>query len=206
MIRIIFFDFDLTLVNSMPGVKASYLALCRITGEKPSKNGFKKYCGPKVSKNIEHFYRISGLSKKQLIETFHKAYISKIPEMRFYAKDLLPKLKQRKIKIVIITNNDDIATKAVCRHFKIKYNLLITDDEMKKYEAKHDMMHKLLGKFRIHKSEALYVGDQIIDVREAHKTGIRSVIVPRGLFHRAYILSYHPDFMLSNLNKIIKII
>lgn len=200
MIKIIFFDFDLTLVNSMPGAKATYYSLCRITKQNPTRNGFKQYVGTRFSKMIDNLHNLSGTPRKELTDAYNNIYESKIPEMRFYGKDLFPKLKG--IKIAILTNNNGDAVKKVCKYFKIRYDYLIADENMEKDDKKHNAVIKLLKKLKFKHSEALYVGDHINDVIEAHRAGIKSVIVPTGVFKKLYIMKYHPDFMVSSINKV----
>ena len=75
---------------------------------------------------------------------------------------------------------------------------------MKQDETKHDVIKKAMKSLK--PSEAIYVGDHINDVIEAHKAGIKAVIVPTGVFKKLYMKRYHPDYMLSSLNKLIDII
>ncbi|MBD3354461.1 HAD-IA family hydrolase [Candidatus Woesearchaeota archaeon] len=203
-IKAVFFDFDLTLVDTKPGVKASYKALSKLTDKKPTKKGFRKYVGSRFSEMIERLHKESDISKKKLIQTYLKAYRSKIPKMKYHGKKIIPMIKDK--KIIILTNNYKKAVKAVCRYFNIKYDKLITDQDMKKYQKKHDAMIKTLKRLDLKKSEAVYVGDHINDVKEAHKAGIKSVIVPTGVYKRSYLKKFHPDFLLPSLKKFPKII
>ncbi|MBW2995938.1 HAD family hydrolase [Candidatus Woesearchaeota archaeon] len=202
MIKTIFFDFDLTLVNSRAGAKATYRALWKLTNQKTSKRGFQKYVGSKFSDMINSLHKKSGIPKQKLINVYEEVYAANIPKMKFYGKTLLPKLKG--IKIIILTNNHRKSVIKACRHFKIRYNLLVASEDMKKDEKKHDIIKKAMKSLK--SSEAVYVGDHINDVIEAHKAGIKAVIVPTGVFKRMYIKKYHPDFMIPNLNKLIEII
>jgi len=124
--------------------------------------------------------------------------------MKFYGKKLLPKLKG--IKIIIITNNNRKAVKQACKYFKIKYNLLIANEDMKKNQRKHNAIKKTLKKLKLEPEQTFYVGDHINDITEAHKAGIRSVIVTTGVFKKPYIKKHHPDFIISDINKVLKLI
>ncbi len=203
-IKAVFIDFDLTLVDTKPGVKASYRALCKLTNQKPTKKGFERYVGSRFSETIDRLHKESNIPKKKIIQTYLKAYKSKIPNMKYYGKKIIPKLKDR--KIIILTNNYKKAVKAACRHLNIKYDRLITDQDMKKDQKKHDAIIKTLNKLNLKKSEAVYVGDHINDVKEARKAGIISVIVPTGVYKKSYLKKFHPDFLLPSLKKLPKII
>ena len=204
MIKAIFFDFDLTLVNSTAGAKATYYGLWKKAGLKTSKKGYQQYVGSRFKDVVEDLHEKSGMSKKKIIDEFNKLYIKKIPKMKFLAKGLFYKLKN--VKKMIITNNNRTAVEAACKYFGIKYDKLIADDNMAKDERKHDAILKNIKKLGIKKSEAMYVGDHVNDVKEAYKAGIKSVIVPTGVFKKLYIKRYNPDFMISSLKKLPKLI
>lgn len=204
MIKAIFFDFDLTLVNSRPGAKATYKALWKLTNQKTSKKGFQAYVGSRFSEMVDELNKRSGVSKKTIISTFNRIYASKIPKMKFYGKKLFPKL--REVKVIILSNNTKTAIKKVCSYYNIKYYALYADEDMAKNETKANAISRTLRRLKLNRSEALYVGDHINDVIESHKAGIKAVIVPTGVFKKLYIMRYHPDFMISSLNKLTKLL
>lgn len=203
MIKAVFFDLDLTLIDSMPGAIASYNAVCKEAGIKTSKKGFQKYVGSRFSSMVNEFHEISKVPKQKLILTYLHAYNNSIPKMKQYGKNLLDKLKTKKI---IITNNTRKAAEKAVDYFDISYDFMITDEDMKKNEKKHDAMKRVLKKLKLKHSEALYVGDHINDVIEAHKSGIKSVIVPKGVFSKTYLKKFHPDFLLNNIDEVSRLI
>ena len=201
MIKAVFFDFDFTLVYSMPASKKSFKELCKFAKLKPTKRRFKKFINSRYKDAINRLYDESGVDKKGMDKIFLKAYKDSLPKTKFFAKDILPKLKESGIKVAVITYNTSKVAKLVLKHFNAKYDLLIADDDIYN-KAKHDAMLDALRKFKLKKSEALYVGDHIMDVRESHKAGIKSVVVPTGFLKKAYIKTAHPDFFVSSINKV----
>jgi phosphoglycolate phosphatase-like HAD superfamily hydrolase len=207
MIRIIFFDFDLTLVDSRPGAKATYKSLWRLAGMKKSAKGFQQYVGSRFSLMVNHINEVSGVSKKTIVMTYQRGYDRYIPKMRFYGKELLKKLAMHpEIKMIILSNNRKESVKRACAYFKIKYDMLITDDDMAANETKASAISRTLRKLGLKKNEALYVGDHINDIKLAHKAGIKSVVVPTGVFSKLYLKRKHPDFVVNKLLDIEKII
>ena len=196
MIKAVFFDFDLTLVNSRAGARASFKALSKLDKE----ISFKQYMGLKFSDVINHFHKKTGITKNKINDIFCESFLGELDSMKFYASGLFPKLKRK--KIVIITYNTRRVVSKIAKHFGIKYDLMITDDDFGKNEGKHTGILNALKKFKLKKNGVLYVGDHIVDVIEAHKAGIKSVVVPTGVLKKIYIKKYHPDFMVSNINKI----
>ena len=189
-------------VPSRAAAKATYKALNKLADQKISKKGFNEYIGTKFSDVIQSLHKKSGIPKYKLITLYEEVYASKISSMKCYCKNLLKKLKG--IKIIILTNNHRKSVEKACKHFKIKYDLLIANENMKKDETKHDVIKKAMKTLK--SEEAIYVGDHINDVKEAHKAGIKAVIVPTGVFKKLYMKRYHPDFMISSLDKLTELI
>ena len=76
-IKAIFFDFDMTLVNSTKLAKKSYAALSKIAGIKPSLAGFDEYIGRRVSESLHSL----ALGPWELVGTFRQQP-SVEPELR----------------------------------------------------------------------------------------------------------------------------
>lgn len=202
-IKALFFDLDLTLVDTRASAKATYIMFSRMIHKKPTKKGFQHYVGSRFSDIIDYYHKESNIPKNRLTSLFIKKYSSNYDKMTFYGKNLLNKLNRTKAqKIIVLSNNNKQAVKNICNHFNIRYNRLIANEDMKKGEKKHNAILKAIKRMKIKKSEAIYVGDHINDVIEAHKAGIKSVIVPTGIYKKFYIMKFHPDFMISDLNKL----
>jgi HAD superfamily hydrolase (TIGR01549 family) len=124
--------------------------------------------------------------------------------MKYYAKTLMPKLKNYKIGIV--SNNTKQVLIPTCRHFKLKYDVLIADEDLKQGQTKPDAIIKAMKKLRVKKSEALYVGDHLNDIEAARKAGVKCVIIPKGVFTTTNIKRHNPDYVIPNINKLAEIL
>ena len=206
-IKALFFDLDLTLVDTRASARATYLMFSKIIHKKPTKRGFQKYVGSKFSDIINFYHKESNIPKSKLTDLFIKKYSSNYSKMTYYGRQLFKRLNKSKAqKIIILSNNNKQAVKNICKHFNIRYDKLIANEDMKKSEKKHNAILKTIKKLKIKKSEAIYIGDHINDVIEAHKAGVKSAVVPTGMFNKIYIKKYHPDFMISSLNRVIDLI
>ncbi len=207
MVKSIFFDFDLTLVDSIKPAKATYDALCKVTGKIPSEEGFKRYIGQRLSKSLMEFSILN--SKKELNKLriiFIKTFLSNLAGMRVYGESLLNFCKRRKISVYIISNNANLVIKAIGSLNRFHFNGIIADEQMKLREEKHQAMLRLLKQLKLNKKEVFYVGDHINDIIQGHKAGLRVISVTTGAFNRKALLKYEPDFIVDNLNKIKKLI
>lgn len=205
MIKAIMFDFDMTLVNSMPLAHASYRALLNYKKIKPTEKGFDAYIGKRLSESIEQLAK-DKREKKNLIDIFLKIHESRIKKLKVYSKEVLKYLKNKKIKIVIISNNSREVIKMVCRIHKLHYNLIVADENMKEGEEKHQAIIRTLKKLNLNKNEIFYVGDHINDIREGKKAGVRVISVTTGVFSANQLKRYHPYTIINNLNQLRKIV
>jgi phosphoglycolate phosphatase len=205
MIKAVFFDFDMTLANTEKGALATYTAFCKFANLFPHKSALGEFTGSKVSENIKKFTS-NKTEQKMLYNLFLKIFAYEIPSFEVYGKDLLLYLKKKKIKIIIISNNSKKAVKAACKYWKIPYDILVGDEDMRKEWEKHQEITFLRKKLKLKNSQVLYVGDHIHDIEEAKKAKIHIASVTTGMFSRRELLRYHPDHIVNDLNKLIKII
>lgn len=200
MIKAIFFDFDLTLVDTKKMEKKLYKIYSNLRGRKPTKKGFQEHMGSRFSEVIEKIHKESKIPKKILIEA-HRIFIRfNLRCTKSLAKGISSKLKGK--KIIILSNGDKEVVRMISKYHKIKHDILLGDQDMKKGEKKHDLILRTLKKLKIKKKEAIYVGDHINDIKEAHKAGIRAVAVPTGVFKRAYLRKYHPEIIVTKIKNV----
>ena len=164
MIKAIFFDFDMTLVNSLKMAKKSYLALSRISGIKPSVRGFDEYVGIRVSESLEFFSKGNKDLKKKIIKEFYRIHLESPSRLEIYGKKALHYLKKNNIKIIIISRNSKKVIEAVAKAHRLPYDWILADEDMKKGEEKHQAIKRMLKKLRLKNSEIYYIVDHINDI------------------------------------------
>lgn len=205
MTKAIFFDFDLTLVNTMPGAIATYRALCRASDTRPTKKGFDEYIGNRLSADIDKFSK-QYRNRKELLKIYNRVFSKEISKMKLYNKTIFSYLKKRKIKIVIISGNSKPIISKIAKRNNLHPYLIVADEDMRKGEQKHQAILKTLKKLKLKKDEIFYVGDHIHDIKEARKAGVRVISVTTGVYSRKELMRHKPDFVISNLNQIKSII
>ena len=204
-IKAVFFDFDMTLVNSGSLAHASYEALLSYKHQVPSQKGFDAYIGRRVSESLEQLAS-NNAEKKKLMNIFLKIHENKIKNLEVYGKEALKYIKAKKIKVIIISNNAKEVIKRTCKVHKLHYNLIIADEDMKLGEEKHQAILRTLKKLGLKKDESFYVGDHINDIKEGKKAGVRVISVTTGVFSKNQLVKYRPFRIINNLNQIKDII
>jgi HAD superfamily hydrolase (TIGR01549 family) len=205
-IKAIFFDFDMTLVNSMPTAKASYKALSEASGIPMTKKGFKNYIGRRFSTSMDFFSKNKVELRKKMTKIYVNSHIENFKNLTAYGLRALNYLRKNKIKIVIISRNKKEILEKETKILKIPYDLILSDSDMKHGEEKHQIMLRILKKLNLKRDEVYYVGDHINDIIEANKAKIKIVSVTTGVYSMKELKRLKPDYIISDLNKIIHII
>ncbi len=206
MIKAIFFDFDMTLVNSTSLAEKSYKMLCKFSGIKPSIVGFDDYVGRRVSESLDFFSKKDPSKEKDLLELFIKIHTKDSAKLEVYGKSALTYLKNKNIKIIIISRNSKTVIQEIARAHDILYDQIVADEDMKKGEEKHQAILRTLKTLKLKKDEIYYVGDHINDIKEAKKAGVKIISVTTGVFEAKDLLPYKPDLILEDLNELRKIV
>ena len=204
-IKAVFFDFDMTLVNSRPISHASYRALLKYKHKKYSKEGFDAYVGRRVSESIAKIAE-NEEEKRKLIDLFLKVHLNKLKSIKVYGREALKYLKEKKIKVIIISNNAKKIIEETCRIHKLHFDRIIADEDLKFGEEKHQAMKKMMKRLKLRKDEVFYVGDHINDLKEGKKAGIRVISVTTGVFRATQLEKYKPYKIINNLNELKKMI
>jgi phosphoglycolate phosphatase-like HAD superfamily hydrolase len=206
MIKALFFDFDMTLVNSRAIARKSYLDLSKIAGIKPSIKGFDDYVGRRVSESIDFFSRKKPEIKNKLRLKFMTLHTKNPLKVQIFGKKALLYLRDKGIKIIIISRNSKKVIERIVHAHRLPYSLIIADEDLKKGEEKHQAIIRTLKKLRMNKNEIYYVGDHINDIREAKKADVKIISVTTGVYKAKDLLPLKPDFIISDLNDIRKIV
>ena len=201
--KAVFFDWDLTLVNSLKANKMAYRAICKEVGEKPTEKGFKRFVGSSVTKNVDYFYsrrrKTYKGTKLKLRNVLKGAFMKHLNTIKVYDAKVLRDLKKMKMKIAIITGNAESIVRATAKKHKMPYDALF-GDEHRKGRDKVWAIRQLLKRFKLKKKDVVYVGDHPNDIKQAHKAGIKVLITPSGgVYSRDFLKKFHPDFYCANL-------
>ena len=95
--------------------------------------------------------------------------------------ELLDNLKQRNIRIAVVTNKAEEAAKILCKaKFGDVLDIVIGDNGKDKLKPAPDNVFRALNELKLAKDEVLYVGDSDVDMITAKNAHLRSVGVTWG--------------------------
>jgi len=215
MIRLIIFDLDGTLLDTVGDLAASTnyaLKLCGFPMHETAEyrffvgNGINKLFeralpeGEKTGENIfkirEHFLRYYGAHNAELTVPY--------PGI----SELLLQLQTAGIKLAVASNKYQEGTEDLVRHFfrEIKFTAVFGQREGIPTKPDPRIVEDILALANIEKSDVLYVGDSGVDMQTAQHAAITAVGVCWGFRPRTELEAFSPAFIINNPEEILKII
>lgn len=206
MINTIIFDFDGTIVDSMPLIK-------RIINRYADVFGFDQITGKQMQvirnekpqdalKNLHvPLYKLPFFVTK-VRNQLHKEIAS--VKLHKGIKETIVRLKESGYTLGILTSNSQENVK----EFLSKYDLNIFDFIYSggSIFGKHKILQSILKTRELKNKEVLYVGDETRDIEAARKVGITIVSVSWGFNTKRILSTLKPDYIIDNANDLYAII
>ena len=202
MIKAVIFDLDGTLLNTLEDLKdAVNAALKAYNLPERSLEEVRKFVGNGV-RNLMIRAVPDGQEHPQFEEIFDefKAYYGVHCKDKTKPYDgiieLLDTLKEKNIKMAIVSNKIDSAVKELDKeYFKGYFGAAIGEMEGVSRKPAPDTALKAMKEIGSNADETIYVGDSDVDIKTAINAGISCISVEWGFRDR--------DFLLANGAKII---
>lgn len=210
MIKVIIFDLDGTLINSINFWLSLYKKTAKKFGIKINEEKLKKRFG---ERDVEILISLTPKEKrKDILNYFHKLKLKEgkkkdLKKFRF-TKNVLKKIKEKNIKIAISTGNSrEIADLILKKNNLSKYvDFSLTNEEVKRGKPYPDMILKIIKYFKVKKSEVLCVGDSIYDFKAARNAKIKIGLVQTGVLDLEEIKKLKPDYIFKDIRDILNIL
>jgi phosphoglycolate phosphatase len=206
-VKIILFDFDGTIVDSMAiGIE--------ITNRLAIEFGFPSFSDTDLqrlknlgSRDALKEFKIPLWKLPFLIRRFSQElnrevlYLTCFPGM----KETLIKLKAEGHQLGIVSTN---SVKNIQDFLRIQ-NLTTTFDFVAASYSifgKSRLIRRLIRENRLNPSQIFYVGDETRDIEAACKSGVRSIAITWGLNSAEILATYHPDFLINQPQELLQIV
>ncbi len=115
------------------------------------------------------------------------------------APELLENLRERGIKIGIVTRNCRTAVERILEKYPLTYDALLTRDDVAAVKPDPEHLLAALRLLQVEPRHALMVGDHPMDVRGGRAVGAKTVAVLTGYSPLESFLSEQPDLILEQV-------
>jgi len=203
MIKLLIFDFDGTLVNTKKLYYNSIYKHLKENGIYISKEKFhNELLGLKLHDILIKLKIRKNL--KEIKDKVHADVFSNIKKIKI-SKDINC-IRNIKIKKIIVSNTITKHVISILRKNKINFFQEIYGGD--KFKDKISFIKNYMKKKKLKKNEIAYIGDMIKDIEIARKVGIISISISHDISwnSRKELLKANPDYIITNLKEINKII
>lgn len=196
-IKVIFFDFDGTIADTLHSIVGITNRLAVEFGHKPISTAEIAQIKNLSSRQIIKQSGISILKFPLLVARVKSelnAEISKIqpfPEI----KETLLELRKRVDKVGILSSNskDNIFAFLELNDMDYLFDFIYTEAAL---FSKSRVIKKILKQEKIAPSESVYVGDETRDIEAAKRSKVTAIAVSWGFNSAAALAQYQPDFLI----------
>ena len=216
MIKLMIFDFDGTLVNTIYDLGDSINEALKINGWNKEYSyvetkvligsGIRVLC-TRALNYIEHTIEDEEKLFKDFQICYKKNQLNKTKPYEGVV-DTLHKLKEQGIKIAILSNKRNENTNAITNHV-FEPNLFdevvgqLPDVPLKPNPTS---VLSMIDRFGVKKEEVLYIGDSDTDMKTADNASLTKVAVTYGYRDKEVLETYKPDYMIDSFDELLDIV
>lgn len=200
----VIFDLDGTLLDTLEDLTDSVNAVL-LKKEYPLRNR------EEIRNFIGDGYRLlitrslpEGMGNEEIdlcTDIFRKEYFRKMFNNTKPYKgilEILVKLKGKGIKIGVVSNKKDEATKEICKSFFGQYiDVVVGDNPERRKKPAPDNVFEALMQLSSCKENTIYVGDSDVDVKTAKNAGITFIGVTWGFRSKEILIKEGADYFID---------
>ena len=202
------FDMDGTLIDSSKAIVISIKEAARITGSRiPGNNEIKEII------HLPSHLSFNVLYPDKEIEDFNSVFlhlmrgkfknmIKEVPK----AKMTLELLREKRIKIGIVTTKDKLSAEETIQEFQFPYDLLLTSEDTERTRPDPEPLLKAIKLLNSTASQTFYCGDTPQDIIQGRRAGVKTIGLTTGLYSKEELEREKPDFIFDNIEEVLTIL
>ena len=161
-----------------------------------------KSMGYQIEEFIEKDYPQLKDKMKEFNSYYLRLYVKnyrKYSGLLPYVKTTFNFLDKRKVKIGIVTTKRRKTALAVLKGFKVKYNILVSYDDVRHRKPHAEPVLKACKLLKVKPKDCIFFGDHSFDMMSAKAAGCTAVGVLTGVRNRKELKKSGADFIIKNL-------
>ena len=203
-IKLIIFDLDGTLVDAYAAIGSSFNYVMRkLVLKQQSISTVRRLVGWGDINLLKPYVRQGDLKYAlSLYRRHHKYSLLKHAHLYPYARSLLRRLRKKGYKLAVASNRPSKFSRILLRHLNIGifFDYVLCADQIRSGKPNPEILNKIVKRFAFNKSQALYVGDMVIDAQAGKRAKINTVIVTSGSSNKPEIKREQPFRIISAIS------
>ncbi|MBA7624822.1 Phosphoglycolate phosphatase [subsurface metagenome] len=168
----------------------------------------QNYPVPKILLNSYELLQVQFLEGISFFRKLRIANKYKVAESIIFKgiDDLISKLAKN-VKLAILTNNKSQYAEEVLERFKLRefFDIVIGFNEVSEVKPSPEGIIKILDKWNIKPSEAIFIGDMTTDIEAGKAANVKMVCVASGLAKKETLQEHNPDILVDNTQELINL-
>jgi len=213
--KLVMFDLDGTLVDSIPDLAVALNQMLSALGREPAQledvrtwvgNGARVLVRRALASSMEHS-AIGEAATEQALALFMASYANAHHYSQLYP-GVLPALKwlhKQPIEMALVSNKPEQFIAPLLDQFKIGryFRWIIGGDTLPQCKPHPAALLFVLQMAGVKAEQALFIGDSCNDVRAAHAARVRCVAMSYGYNHGRPIAEEHPALVIDDLRELL---
>jgi HAD superfamily hydrolase (TIGR01662 family) len=221
VLKAVLLDFDGTIVKSMLNSQQARAEIMDILVRSGlSKNIFRPECRiSEIFNKVEEYLnnkpevddreKVKEFKEKawQIVEKYemesamNTILIDGVPKV-------LEELREKGLRLVVVTNNSTKPTAYALRKIGLAgfFDLVLTREYTQFMKPHPQPIQEALKRLKIQPSEAVFVGDSIIDIKASQEAGVLAVGVTTGVGNEETLKTNGSKYVISSMKELIPII
>ncbi len=204
--KLLLFDFDGTIADSLPPVLKIVNKFGPAYGIGPISQADLKILKGMTPKEVMTHFKIPLLKIPFFLNKIRSELLKQAPDIEIFTgmKSALTRLKKMGFELIIVTSSP----KENVVKFLDAHELHIFEDvySNKNVFAKSASLQSILDKRNLPPFEALYIGDEVRDIRACKEVGIPIVCVTWGFNNAEILMKNKPDEIVNTPEELVNVI
>jgi len=199
------FDFDGTLADSAPIIREIYEKLAIKNRWKPIDDRTYKNLRKGTLSDARkwaniRWWQIPGVMRAgQSLFRLEANRVKLFPHM----KAMIKELQDNHVPIYVLSRNSTSVIESVMDRHKVRGVVILSRASI---FGKQRALKKIVSTENVSPRVVWMIGDEVRDIRSAHKAGVRSIAVSWGLQDVSILKEYRPDIIANSTHDIVKTI
>jgi phosphoglycolate phosphatase len=204
--KAVLFDFDGTLADSYPAITASVNHVRALHGLPPLPEAeVRRHVGRGPAHLLAH--TVPGGDVDADVARYrahHPSVMQSGTRLLPGARTALAALKQRGLLVGVCSNKPRIFTDRLLADLGIAsyFDAVLGPEDVARPKPAPDMLDAALARLGVKPTEALYVGDMVVDIDTARQAGVAVWVLPTGSDEVGTLAAAQPERVLHDLGEL----